>query len=103
MRPSSPLLDSVRDLFEGHDQMARDFAKAFVFSKEFARTDFYKTNKVNHFVWQPCDSVTPACLFVPQANGLFDVCFLVGQGKAKTRLYGVRSILGVRSRQDFIS
>ena len=47
MRPSSPLLDSVRDLFEGHDQMARDFAKAFVFSKEFDRTDFYKTNKVS--------------------------------------------------------
>ena len=46
MRPSSPLLDSVRDLFEGHDQMARDFARAFVFSKEFARTDFYKANKV---------------------------------------------------------
>lgn len=29
MRPSSPLLDSVRDLFEGQDQMAKDFAKAF--------------------------------------------------------------------------
>ena len=29
MRPSSPLLDSVRDLFEGQDQMARDFARAF--------------------------------------------------------------------------
>ena len=34
-------------------------------------------------------------------NGLFDVCFLVGQGKAKTRLYGVRSILGVRSRHVY--
>lgn len=30
MRPSSPLLDSVRDQFEGQDQMARDFSKAFV-------------------------------------------------------------------------
>ncbi|KAF0296795.1 Rap1 GTPase-activating protein 1 [Amphibalanus amphitrite] len=29
MRPSSPLLDSVRDLFEGYDQLAKDFTKAF--------------------------------------------------------------------------
>ncbi|XP_065311271.1 uncharacterized protein rsh isoform X1 [Dermacentor albipictus] len=29
MRPSSPLLDSVRDPFEGYDQLARDFAKMF--------------------------------------------------------------------------
>ena len=29
MRPSSPLLDSVRDLFEGYDQIAKDFANAF--------------------------------------------------------------------------
>ncbi len=70
MRPSSPLLDSVRDLFEGQDQMARDFARAF------------------HM---------PAGL--PPTNlGLFDITFVVGQGKAKTKLYGVRAILGVRSR-----
>ncbi|XP_076321316.1 uncharacterized protein LOC143230902 [Tachypleus tridentatus] len=29
MRPSSPLLDSVRDSFEGHEQLAKDFTKAF--------------------------------------------------------------------------
>ena len=29
---------------------------------------------------------------------LFDVTFMVGQGKIKTRLFGVRAILGVRSR-----
>ena len=71
-------------------QMARDFAKAFVFSKEFAscsRTDFYKVN-----------IKAAAAAAASNCNGLFDVCFLVGQGKAKTRLYGVRSILGVRSR-----
>ena len=62
MRPSSPLLDSVRDLFEGHDQMARDFAKAFVFSKEFARTDFYKTNKVLRLSGNPATvSHMPVC------------------------------------------
>jgi hypothetical protein len=29
---------------------------------------------------------------------LFDVTFLVGQGRAKKKLWGVRAILGVRSR-----
>lgn len=67
MRPSSPLLDSVRDQFEGQDQMAKDFSKAFVRTK-------------------------------PEDNILFDVSFLVGQGKAKKKLMGIRAILGVRSR-----
>ncbi|XP_071749339.1 uncharacterized protein rsh isoform X3 [Lepeophtheirus salmonis] len=70
MRPSSPLLDSVRDLFEGQDQMARDFVKAFYIPK----------NREPEFV------------------NLFDITFHVGQGKIKTKLYGVRAILGVRSR-----
>ncbi|GAB6028378.1 hypothetical protein CHUAL_002545 [Chamberlinius hualienensis] len=30
MRPSSPLLDSVRDVFEGYDQLSKDFSKAFI-------------------------------------------------------------------------
>ena len=30
MRPSSPLLDSVRDMFEGYDQLAKDFSKSFL-------------------------------------------------------------------------
>ena len=29
---------------------------------------------------------------------LFDITFLVGQGKVKAKLFGVRAILGVRSR-----
>lgn len=29
MRPSSPLLDSVRDLFEGYDQLSKDFGVSF--------------------------------------------------------------------------
>ncbi|XP_043201760.1 uncharacterized protein LOC122370333 [Amphibalanus amphitrite] len=66
MRPSSPLLDSVRDLFEGYDQLAKDFTKAFHNPEE--------------------------------GNVLYDVTFLVGQGKQKTRMHGVRAILGVRSR-----
>ena len=68
MRPSSPLLDSVRDLFEGHDQLAKDFTRAF-------------HNSENQFHHQ-----------------LFDVTFIVGSGREKVKLYGVRAILGVRSR-----
>ena len=74
MRPSSPLLDSVRDLFEGQDQLARDFTKAFQYPKNGRE---------------------------PMPN-LFDIAFIVGQGKVKTKLYGVRAILGVRSRYDYI-
>ena len=70
MRPSSPLLDSVRDLFEGQDQLARDFTKAFQYPKDGKET-------------------------VPN---LFDITFVVGQGKVKTKLQGVRALLGVRSR-----
>lgn len=66
MRPSSPLLDSVRDQFEGYDQLAKDFSKVFI-------------------------NLDPPSM-------LFDVSFLVGQSKTKIKLYGVRAILGVRSR-----
>jgi len=66
MRPSSPLLDSVRDQFEGYDQLAKDFAKVFL-------------------------NMEPPAM-------LFDVTFLVGQSKSKMKLFGVRAILGVRSR-----
>ena len=66
MRPSSPLLDSVRDQFEGYDQLAKDFSRMF--------------------------------LNVDGPTLLFDVSFQVGQGKNKIKLYGVRAILGVRSR-----
>ena len=68
MRPSSPLLDSVRDQFEGQDQMAKDFSKAFRGTQA-------------------------------EMNTLFDVVFLVGdKNKPKKKLFGVRAILGVRSR-----
>ena len=70
MRPSSPLLDSVRDVFEGQDLMAKDFTKAF---------------------YLPPDGSDPPV-------NLFDITFIVGQGKNKTKLHGVRAILGGRSR-----
>lgn len=90
MRPSSPLLDSVRDQFEGefhiqlekkslitfhmsqidYDQLAKDFTKVFL-------------------------NIDPSC--ITNAH-LFDVVFLVGQSKQKSRYVGVRAILGVRSR-----
>lgn len=68
MRPSSPLLDSVRDQFEDYDCLARDFTRVFV-------------NVVE-----------------PPFAHLFDIVFMVGQSKAKSRFIGVRAILGVRSR-----
>ena len=74
MRPSSPLLDSVRDLFEGQDQMAKDFAKAFYISPEVTM------------------------LGLPPPTNVFDITFIVGNGRDRVKLYGVRAILGVRSR-----
>lgn len=70
MRPSSPLLDSVRDRFEAYDQLATDFMKNFLNTEENMATNAM----------------------------LFDVVFLVGQSKQKTKFLGVRAILGVRSR-----
>lgn len=71
MRPSSPLLDSVRDQFEDYDQLAKDFTKVFL------------NDSGNVLV---------------NAN-LFDVAFLVPNiNKQKVRFIGVRAILGVRSR-----
>ncbi|XP_075233852.1 rap GTPase activating protein radish [Lycorma delicatula] len=70
MRPSSPLLDSVRDRFEDYDQLAKDFTRVFLNNEENVALN---------------------------AN-LFDVVFLVGQSKQKMRFIGVRAILGVRSR-----
>ncbi|XP_062715563.1 uncharacterized protein LOC109401980 isoform X3 [Aedes albopictus] len=71
MRPSSPLLDSVRDQFEDYDQLAKDFTRVFL-------------------------NLEPSCL---QNAQLFDVVFLVGQqSKQRARFIGVRAILGVRSR-----
>ena len=69
MRPSSPLLDSVRDQFEGQDQMARDFSRAFVKTNAEINTLFDVT-------------------FLVGDKG----------SKIKKKLFGVRAILGVRSR-----
>lgn len=72
MRPSSPLLDSVRDQFEDYDQLAKDFTRFFLNTEP-------NTNAM-----------------------MFDVSFLVGQSKQKVRFIGVRAILGVRSRYIFV-
>lgn len=71
MRPSSPLLDSVRDQFEDYDQLAKDFTRVFLNSSANVTLN----------------------------ASLFDVSFLVpGQQKQKVRFIGVRAILAVRSR-----
>ncbi|XP_033320930.1 rap GTPase activating protein radish isoform X2 [Megalopta genalis] len=71
MRPSSPLLDSVRDQFADYDQLAKDFTRVFLNNQENVSLN---------------------------AN-LFDVSFLVPtQKNQKVRFIGVRAILAVRSR-----
>jgi RAP1 GTPase activating protein 1 len=80
MRPSSPLLDSVRDNFESREQLAEDFSRAF-------------SNPT-----KPETELVSGETGKPVTTHLFDVSFNVGQGKNKTKLYGVRAILGVRSR-----
>lgn len=55
MRPSSPLLDSVRDQFEDYDQLAKDFTKMFLNAEENLLVN----------------------------SQLFDVVFMVGQSKQK--------------------
>lgn len=55
MRPSSPLLDSVRDQFEDYDQLAKDFTRMFLNTED--------NTSVN--------------------AALFDVIFMVGQSKQK--------------------
>ncbi|RWS06809.1 rap GTPase-activating-like protein [Dinothrombium tinctorium] len=71
MRPSSPLLDSVRDLFEGYDQLAKDFTNAFYGNAAMI-----------------CDVV-------------FNVMGNPSNGSSHEtvrRIYGVRAILAIRSR-----
>ncbi|XP_031831114.1 rap GTPase activating protein radish isoform X2 [Nomia melanderi] len=70
MRPSSPLLDSVRDQFEDYDQLSKDFTRVFL------------NNEGNAML---------------NAN-LFDVTFFVsGYQKQRVKFIGVRAILAVRS------
>lgn len=71
MRPSSPLLDSVRDLFEGYDQIAKDFNNAF-----------YGNAKLL------CDVVFN--VMGSPING--------GNENQVRRIYAVRAILAIRSR-----
>ena len=58
MRPSSPLLDSVRDQFEDYDQLAKDFTRMFLNTEGNTLTNAQ----------------------------LFDVVFMVGQSKQKVMI-----------------
>lgn len=94
MRPSSPLLDSVRDQFEGNrsqlDRLLRIFLWIFYFIAFCPDYDQLAKDFTRVFL-----NLEPSCL---QNAHLFDVVFLVGQSKQKARFIGVRAILGVRSR-----
>jgi RAP1 GTPase activating protein 1 len=113
MRPSSPLLDSVRDQFEGKDDDLRAQSSTgresllrpgvvccllpfhhllFLLLSLLRLTDYDQLAKDFTRVFL---NIEPSIL----SNGhLFDVVFLVGQSKQKARFIGVRAILGVRSR-----
>lgn len=93
MRPSSPLLDSVRDQFEGNKNHFPTFYGIFIsFPPSPPTTDYDQLAKDFTRVFL---NLEPSCL---QNAHLFDVVFLVGQSKQKARFIGVRAILGVRSR-----
>lgn len=79
MRPSSPLLDSVRDLFEGYDQIAKDFNNAFRGNAKLL------CDIVFNVVGQPNGQ--------PINNGAAS-----GDHPTGRRIYAVRAILAIRSR-----
>lgn len=92
MRPSSPLLDSVRDQFEGNKSQLKGFQTLWLFFILLPFPDYDQLAKDFTRVFL---NLEPSCL---QNAHLFDVVFLVGQSKQKARFIGVRAILGVRSR-----
>ena len=140
MRPSSPLLDSVRDLFEGQEQLAKDFTRAFSHfdnnlpedNKQHVKDNkpeqkhrnssvkYKKDHKPNlQTTFKRVDTESFDSSYKKDSpmtaggvnkkwdiessellplNNLFDVTFIVGQGKNKTRLFGVRAMMAVRSR-----
>lgn len=91
MRPSSPLLDSVRDLFEGYDQIAKDFANAFHSNAKLL-----------------CDivfNVIGSCNGQPINNSVSNGETITdnrhnepSQTSGVRRIYAVRAILAIRSR-----
>lgn len=99
MRPSSPLLDSVRDQFEGSNfffsikkrtRLTGISSSPPLFLMNFLDYDQLAKDFTRVFLNQETS--------ILQNAHLFDVVFLVGTQKQKTRLIGVRAILGVRSR-----
>lgn len=93
MRPSSPLLDSVRDQFEGNKSQLREDFMAISSPRPFPSPPDY--DQLAKDFTRVFLNLEPSCL---QNAHLFDVVFLVGQSKQKARFIGVRAILGVRSR-----
>lgn len=82
MRPSSPLLDSVRDLFEGYDQLAKDFNNAFYGNAKLLCDVVF--NVIGSPNGQPIQNAT--------TNGPS------GDHSGVRRIYAVRAILAIRSR-----
>ena len=80
MRPSSPLLDSVRDLFEGYDQLAKDFNNAFHGNAKLL------CDVVFNVIGSPNGQ--------PIQNAVNNSC----EHGGVRRIYAVRAILAIRSR-----
>lgn len=79
MRPSSPLLDSVRDLFEGYDQLTKDFGTAFNGNTKMICDVAFKVTG------HPTNGAPRRESTEEAANGF-------------RKIYGVRAILAIRSR-----
>lgn len=84
MRPSSPLLDSVRDLFEGYDQIAKDFNNAFHDNAKLL------CDVVFNVIGSPNGQ--------PIQNAMNGHSSSNGEGSGVRRIYAVRAVLAIRSR-----
>lgn len=104
MRPSSPLLDSVRDQFEGNKRQLPGILCIVTWNFYFIASlpPFFPTRPIQSDYDQLAKDFTRVFLNLEPSSltnsHLFDVVFLVGQSKQKARFIGVRAILGVRSR-----
>lgn len=93
MRPSSPLLDSVRDLFEGYDQIAKDFANAFHGNAKLLCDVVF--NVIGSANGQPINNNNNGAGMI--SMGHTDPVHNSSVSGVR-RIYAVRAILAIRSR-----
>lgn len=96
MRPSSPLLDSVRDLFEGYDQLAKDFNNAFQCNAKLLCDIVF--NVIGSPNGQPIQNATAAIAAANGGGGGSGGSSGSSEHSNVRRIYAVRAILAIRSR-----